>query len=43
MNHLWSGLWTGLVYTTSLLLALNYVQLEEPYDYEVPGRWMAFR
>ncbi|WIA38773.1 hypothetical protein OEZ86_002065 [Tetradesmus obliquus] len=43
MNHLWTGLWTGLVYTTSLLLALNFVQLEEPLDYEEPSRFMAFR
>jgi hypothetical protein len=43
MNHLWAGLWTGLVYTTSLQLALNYVEIEEPFDYEVPSKWMEFR
>lgn len=43
MNHLWAGLWTGLVYTTSLLLALNFVDLQEPFDYEEPGHLLEFR
>jgi hypothetical protein len=43
MNHLWSGLWTGLVYTTSLLLVLKYIEVPEPFDYEVPSQWMKFR
>lgn len=43
MNHLWTGLWTALVYTTALLLALNYIKIEEPWDYEVPGTELVFR
>lgn len=27
MNHLWSGLWSGLVYTTAVLLVLNYQEV----------------
>lgn len=43
MNHLWTGLWSALVYTTAILLTLNYYQPPEPFSLEVPGTELPFR
>ena len=33
LNNIWSGLWFGLVYTTALLLALNYHEVAPEHEY----------
>jgi hypothetical protein len=44
MNHLWTGLWTGLVFLTALLLFLNYWQPPAAWALEASGAtWLAFR
>lgn len=32
LNHIWLGLWTGIVYTCALLVALAFSQLQDPID-----------
>lgn len=40
MNHLWTGLWVSLVYTTGLQLVLHYAA---PPNLGMPGAELAFR
>jgi hypothetical protein len=43
MNHLWTGLWTALVYTTGIQLVMHYYSPAEPWNLEIPSPLLAYR
>jgi hypothetical protein len=43
MNHLWTGLWTSLVYTMGLQLVVQYYVPAVPWDVVGPDAELAFR